>query len=417
MGKENKQVIVLLVILLATVVLLDVGKTRLSGRQVDESTITMSEESPMEGPTSPDEPIVEPYCGVSSLTNALLTRIGAKQIEKIVEIQDPNHRYYVIFARDVGVMRRNMWVVYDVGSNGLIGDGDDGVVVGEDFQSLGGVFINETADSTMVTSGDENGKTKLFWLNKLETPGQITIKSCTLDTGCNDRRVELGLQASEYAVLAIVPRVARGASREDRLYLAVRDPQKYNAIVSCSLDTSAADSCGKGKSSLREHTRESFFDSISVLRDTGMIFNYDKLFNIITKTKTTIDPSIITKSITPALSGANAVAWKRSSSSYFTDVVSFDLISGKVGPIIDTLPISYYSLRRNGILVLDQGKNRIISIYGTWDNKNIYAKVLNQPQRVILNSGDPLAGDLVFIKNGQIITVTDQGVLLFDCTV
>ena len=127
-------------------------------------------------------------CGVAPITQSIENRVGSKIVE-MFNLQEEYNRYFIVF--DIN----DKWSVYDIGNDGIIDTIDDAVYPGDKIDKSSSGNVTNTSHSfvppELITSVDINFNEKLFWLKRDSVAKTVSVKSCTLNTGCKDVKIEI----------------------------------------------------------------------------------------------------------------------------------------------------------------------------------------------------------------------------------
>ncbi|MBI1972667.1 hypothetical protein HYS50_01535 [Candidatus Woesearchaeota archaeon] len=420
MGKDNKQVIFLLVILLVAVVLLDVGRTRLSGQASDESITTVNEEDGLEGPSTvpspqPQQPQktippVQQFCETTDVTKIILSKIpGATKIAEFDDIQEKYKKYFVVVTTDATNIMR--WDIYDIGSDGLISN-DDRIYIG------GLITQQPAAARVFIGLATSYGSSeKLFWVDAQPQSPKYDIMSCALPA-CNNRMVEATL--TNNLIHGILP-------TGQRIYLGlINKISNQNSVSSCSLNPLSSDACQGSENNYRTDILYKYFQFGSLgstaLKDTGIAF-YDNTFLNIQGSK----PIIVTLpsqslSYSMILLGPYGLVLRSINMTNFFgwDLIAVDLLSGNIITTFERIEGG-----RNAQPFLLSFTPTITTIYETPHPYQSYIlKPLRANKKVIWNPPTPasLYGKLI-LSSGNMIAygiISNNNpiisVISFDCT-
>ncbi|GEM_PF-6460544 len=274
MGKEARQGILLIVIILAAVVLIDIGNSHVSGKAIEETLVADESIATEENSGSPSSAsagggssggmgptIIAPpgvYCDVTDWTQHVLSRIpGAVDIRMLYDPQDSTYQTAIVETADIN--NNVQWSLYDFGADGKLSN-DDRVYAGGPSSLSGGVYNFITSDAGLTNR-------KLFWIERGFIPGITEIKSCDLPT-CNNRITEVRVQSSSLLSTEFLPSLTR-----DRIYMQAFSTIRGGYIVSCSRNQANNDWCGYTLANFLIHvTQIPVQFNQAVVRDAG--FSY-----------------------------------------------------------------------------------------------------------------------------------------------
>jgi len=420
MGKDNKQVIVLLVILLVAVILLDVGTTRLSGQASDESITTMSEEDGLQGPSTvpssqPQQPQktippVQQLCEATDITKIILSKIpGATRIVEIDDIQEGTKRYFVVVIKDS--TNTQIWYIYDVGFDGRI-SGDDQARKGGVVSTPSGGFIGLTS-----TSGRDE---ELFWTEMIGTPTISVVKKCTMPLCTNPTRVA---SLANNEVIGILP--------STRLYLGIQHKQTYfPSLVSCSLDPQSPDACSGSETNYRveltNRRLEPGYGSKS-LKDIGIAFRFIRTFFSVQQNKEVNLPSNGDIPSMTSIGGGYMLMFINVTDAKGNTRIDLVLVDSATGNIVRVVESVASGFMLEPLLIGGVQRDKIVSVYKILAlpsySSTIYQKKVGQnPQVILSTASNPLLFSTIELASGNVIShgqfdgYYGTPVISFDCT-
>ncbi len=400
MGKEVQQGILLVVIILAAVIVIDLGNSGISGEAVNRK-----------GTISVAPPVISQYCGLTDWTQHVLSRIpGAVSISQIIDPQDATYQTAVIVTRDINNNER--WSLYDFGADGGLSN-DDRVYTGGSGQPSG-------LYDMIISYGPANRK--LFWIEVGIIPGVAEIKSCNLPM-CSNQITEVSLPLMGRLIQKFLPSLTR-----DRVYILITQGLGTN-IVSCSRDQTNSDWCGGPSTNFITHAGFSAVSS-SVVSDSGFSY-YDQMtsretfFSIGNNQIVTLPVGSFQTPITPLLGSGGLgllLRYDNNATPQQTELLIVDLNTGQslgiMNIVASTTIAPWFITTSPGLTTFFQNDWSIVPVV-------FQSKVTGQPAKTVWTETTPssingvvptASGNIVAMKLARPPTFPQDGIVSFDCT-
>jgi len=343
-------------------------------------------------------------CGVAPITQSIENRVGSKIVE-MFNLQEEYNRYFIVF--DIN----DKWSVYDIGNDGIIDTIDDAVYPGDKIDKSSSGNVTNTSHSfvppELITSVDINFNEKLFWLKRDSVAKTVSVKSCTLNTGCKDVKIEITLLENNFKLNSVSPILAINKGQNPVLYFTyIELPSYTNKIAKCNLYGNDAKSCKNINSfsklnQLNIQVNSQFYP----LKDTGFISSRDIFYYNTEKIVSLWQYYDFSRLISAGV----ITGIERTVNPVKMNLITLDLSTGNKLYTIDSVMGDYLATFKSmEPIILDMKLNRLIVLYGEpWVVKSdLYAKVLGSPNgKVILNDWVPYdrIEDIIYLAGGQFI--------------
>lgn len=420
MGKESRQGIVLLVVILAAVVLIDMGNSQLSGRLVDRRNVVAGDEADSYIEQITETPTIAQS---SSSTTSITAQPGKKHIscskfseqtphvqakfpndyiDSIRPLDDAQMRYLIINLQDMNSGRRR-WVFYDIGPDGKF-SADDQV---QSRNSMGGSWF----EGQIGIKSDNNEK--LFWITFQSTMN--AVMSCTLPQ-CADETTEFTV-SGVFNIEKISPSLLN-----NRMALILSD-QTFNieTLYSCSLNPNDNDACNKPETQYKTHAtniagmisvRDGSIAYVDIKDKNAYLFssNPGSAEKIISLPQGT--DMFMMKRVAPGIPSMFIIKYLNKQNINITELLILNLLTGAISQPIDSIMNNVYLVHLIGM------KGRVYTIYEVENPyPSIFKKEIGQEEKEILIGYQNWARDMKELPSGTVIgSAARKRIVSFDCT-